>query len=299
MAEAVVTEPHPALAPAQLAALHGLRAAGRRPGIGEYARSLWAYRHFIVAFAHARNVATLTTARLGQLWHVLTPLTNAAVYYLIFGVILGTGGRIENFIAYLCCGIFIFGYTSAVASAGTVSVSSNLNMIRALQFPRASLPLSVTITQLQQLLVSMAVLIGIVLVTGEPPRLAWLTLIPLLLLQTVFSGGLAMLLARIGSKIVDLKQVMPFVLRTWLYGSGVFYSLTTATNDLPTWASTLLHLNPMLVFIELAREALITTNPASQFSVGSMWAVAVGWSLVMGVGGFLYFWRGEKEYGRG
>ncbi|GAA1400059.1 ABC transporter permease [Catellatospora coxensis] len=299
MAEAVVTEPYPTVAPAQLAARYGLRAAGERPGIREYIRSLWAYRHFIVAFANARNVATLTTARLGQLWHVLTPLTNAAVYYLIFGVILGTSDRIENFVAYLCCGIFIFGYTSAVASAGTVSITANLNMIRALQFPRASLPLSVTITQLQQLLASMAVLIAIVLVTGEPPRLAWLTLIPLLLLQTVFSGGLAMLLGRLGSKIVDLKQIMPFVLRTWLYGSGVFYSLTTATDNMPTWASTLLHLNPMLVFIELAREALITTTPPSHFSVESMWLVALGWAIVMGALGFFYFWRGEKEYGRG
>jgi teichoic acid transport system permease protein len=299
MAEAVVTEPHPALAPAQLATRYGLRAAGERPGLMEYIRSLWAYRHFITAFANARNVATLTTARLGQLWHVLTPLTNAAVYYLIFGVILDTSRGIDNFVAYLCAGIFIFGYTSAVASAGTSAISGNLNLIRALQFPRASLPLSVTITQLQQLLASMVVLMAIVLVTGEPPSLAWLALVPLLALQTVFSAGLAMLLARLGSKIVDMRQVIPFVLRTWLYGSGVFYSLTSATENLPSWASTVLHLNPMLVFIELAREALLVDTPPTNMSVPQMWLVAVGWAVVTGVGGFLYFWRGEKEYGRG
>lgn len=299
MAEAVVTEPYPALAPDQLAARHGLRVAGERPGLVEYVRRLWAYRHFIVAFANARNVATLTTARLGQLWHVLTPLTNAAVYFLIFGVILGTREGIPNFIGYLCAGIFIFGYTTQVASAGTAVISGNLNMIRALQFPRASLPLSVTLTQLQQLLAAMAVLIVIVLVTGEPITFAWLTLVPLLLLQTMFNAGLAMLLARLGSKMTDLRQIMPFVLRTWLYGSGVFFSLANVMSHLPGWAATLLKLNPMLVFIELAREALLVETPDPGMSHLYMWSMATAWALVMGIGGFLYFWRGEKEYGRG
>ncbi|WP_155368901.1 ABC transporter permease [Catellatospora vulcania] len=299
MAEAVVTEPYPALAPDQLAARHGLRVAGERPGLVEYARRIWAYRHFIVAFANARNVATLTTARLGQLWHVLTPLTNAAVYYLIFGVILGTRHNIDNFVGYLCAGIFIFGYTTQVASAGTGIISGNLNMIRALQFPRASLPLSVTLTQLNQLLAAMAVLIGIVLVTGEPITFAWLTLVPLLFLQTVFNAGLAMLLARLGSKITDLKQIIPFVLRTWLYGSGVFYSLANVMDHMPTWAATLLKLNPMLIFIELAREALLAGPNESGMTTTYMWTTATVWALVMGICGFLYFWRGEKEYGRG
>ncbi|GIF97226.1 ABC transporter permease [Catellatospora citrea] len=299
MAEAVVTEPYSAPAPAQLAARHGLRVAGERPALTDYVRRLWAYRHFILAFANAKNVATLTTARLGQLWHVLTPLTNAAVYYLIFGLILNTSRGIENFPAYLCAGIFIFGYTTQVVTGGTGAISGNLGMIRALQFPRASLPLSVTITQLQQLLAAMLVLMGIVLITGEPLTFNWLTLIPLLLLQTVFNAGLAMLVARAGSKITDLKQIMPFLLRTWLYGSGVFFNLAAATDGLPKWASTLLQLNPMSVFIELGREALLVNTPAPGISVLSMWLVALVWAVVVGIGGFVYFWRGEKEYGRG
>jgi teichoic acid transport system permease protein len=29
------------------------------------------------------------------------------------------------------------------------------------------------------------------------------------------------------------------------------------------------------------------------------WLVASGWALVVGVGGFLYFWTAEETYGRG
>ena len=81
---------------AELAARYRLRPSAARPGVFAYAGQLWARRHFIVGFATARNVAMYTEARLGQLWQVLTPLLNAAVYYLIFGLILDTSrGRAE------------------------------------------------------------------------------------------------------------------------------------------------------------------------------------------------------------
>ncbi len=66
----------------------GRRAA--RPPIPAYVRQLWRRRSFIMAFATARNIAMYTEARLGQLWQVLTPLLNAGVYFLIFGVMLNT-----------------------------------------------------------------------------------------------------------------------------------------------------------------------------------------------------------------
>jgi teichoic acid transport system permease protein len=300
MAEAVVTEPSSAaLAPAQLAALHGLRVAGDRPDLITYTRWLWRYRHFISTFASAKNLATFTTARLGQLWHVLTPLTNAAVYFLIFGVILNTQHGINNFVAYLCTGIFVFGYTQQATTAGVKAITDHLGLIRALQFPRACLPISATLTQLQQMAATMGVLMLIIVVSGEPLSFKWLLLIPVLLLQSVFNAGLALAVARLGSKIIDLKQIMPFVLRTWLYGSGVFYSLASVSKRLPEWASVILHANPLLVYIELAREALLEQPPPTGQSLTQMWLLAIVWAVAIGLGGYVYFWRGEKEYGRG
>ncbi|MCW2873038.1 MAG: O-antigen export system, permease protein, partial [Streptomyces oryziradicis] len=75
---------HDGLSAAELAAKYGLAVSGARPGLGEYVRQLWSRRHFIVAFATAKVQAQYTQARLGQLWQVMTPLLNAAVYYLIF-----------------------------------------------------------------------------------------------------------------------------------------------------------------------------------------------------------------------
>ncbi|GAB3957591.1 hypothetical protein GCM10027614_73360 [Micromonospora vulcania] len=153
-------------------------------------------------------------------------------------------------------------------------------------------------TQFQQLLASMVVLIGIVLVTGEPITLKWLMLVPALLLQAVFNAGVVLLVARMGAKASDLKQVMPFVLRTWMYGSGVLYNVSLF-EKLPGWATTLVQYNPMLVYIELARYALLEQAPLLNESLTRLWLVAVGWALVAGIGGYIYFWRGEQEYGRG
>src|SRR5262249_54736185 len=63
---------------------HDLQPASARPPALKYLRSLWQRRQFITGFATASNVAMYSEARLGQLWQVLTPLLNAAVYFLIF-----------------------------------------------------------------------------------------------------------------------------------------------------------------------------------------------------------------------
>lgn len=281
---------------AELAARHGLTVSGARPGLGAYVKQLWQRRHFIVAFANAKTRASYSDARLGQVWQILTPLLNAAIYYLIFGLMLKTNKGVPNFIAFLVTGIFVFGFTQSAVLAGTRSISGQLNLIRALHFPRASLPISFTIVQLQQLLISMVVLCGIVLAKGEPLTLKWLLVIPALMLQFVFNVGLSMIVARFGAVVTDINQLMPFILRTWLYTSGVFYSIDNFTKTAPAWVRHALDLNPIAIYIELVRDALIDSHTGVPTWT---WGAAAAWALVIGVGGFIYFWRAEERYGRG
>src|SRR3954452_5873610 len=90
MPETAVSESAAGVPLRELARRHGLSTAGARPSVPAYLRQLWAYRHFIHTYADARVSSSLSKTRLGRLWQVFTPLTNAAVYYLIFGVILNT-----------------------------------------------------------------------------------------------------------------------------------------------------------------------------------------------------------------
>jgi teichoic acid transport system permease protein len=286
------------LSPSQLAAKYGLTVSGARPGLAEYTRQLWGRRHFINEFAKARTAAQYTQARLGQLWQVMTPLLNAAVYYLIFGVLIGTRKGVDNFIAFLVTGIFIFTFTQSSVMSGVRAVAGNLGLIRALHFPRASMPIAFTLMQLQQLMMSMFVLIAIVLMTGEVPDASWLLIIPALITQWIFNTGLAMIVARLGSKMTDLAQLMPFMLRTWMYTSGVMYSIENLTSHAPHYVRVLLDINPAAVYIDLARFALIDSVTSSQLPP-HVWISAVAWAVLAGVGGYIYFWKAEEQYGRG
>nr|WP_042409868.1 ABC transporter permease [Streptacidiphilus carbonis] len=286
------------LSPGDLAARYGLAVSGKRPSLAGYTRQLWSRRHFIVAYATARLTAMYTAAKLGQIWQVMTPLLNAAVYYLIFGLLLGTKHDIPNFIAYLCTGVFVFQFTQSAVLSGTRSIADNLGLIRALHFPRACLPIAFTVIQLQQLLFSMAVLATIVLATGEPLTYRWLLVVPMLLLQSVFNSGLAMIMARIGAKTTDMAQLMPFIIRTWMYTSGVFWSVTTFTGKAPHWVAVILDNNPALIFNNLMRYALMDSVPASSLP-NHVWIITCAWAAVVGLGGYMFFWKAEEEYGRG
>jgi len=168
---------------AEMAAQYGLRPSSARPRLVSYLVKVWQRRHFILAYATARNVSMYTEARLGQLWQVLTPLLNSAVYYLIFGILFKANRGISNYTAYLVTGVFIFAFTERSIVVGSTVIRSNITLIRALHFPRACLPLAYVLVEFQQLLLSMVVLFAIVLGTGEPLTWYWLLLLPTLLLQ--------------------------------------------------------------------------------------------------------------------
>ncbi|MFC5827511.1 ABC transporter permease [Nonomuraea insulae] len=283
---------------AELARMHGLRPAIARPRFTVYLRHLWERRHFVLTYATSRNVSKYSGSALGQLWQVLTPLLNAAIYYVMFGLILGGSRNIPNYTAFLLTGMFVFTYTQRTVSAGAKSISGNLSLIRALHFPRASLPLAYTIQEVQQLAISMGVLLVIVVITGELPTLFWLMIPIVLVLQTMFNIGAGLILARIGSTMRDLNQLLPFIMRTWLYASGVFFAIhdkVVNSAGLPEWVATVMYLNPAASYIEWMRDILIGGHTPPQM----VWVSCTVWAFVALAAGFWYFWRAEDRYGRG
>jgi teichoic acid transport system permease protein len=315
---------------ADLAARYQLRPSAARPGVLAYIGQLWARRHFILAFATARNVAMYTEARLGQLWQVLTPLLNAAVYYLIFGIILGTNRGVPNFLAFLITGIFIFNFTQRAFITTSRVMPDSLPLIRALPFPRACLPIGYVLIELEQLAMALIVLTVIVLATGEPLTWYWLLAIPALALQMVFNVGMGLFLARLGAGADDFSQLMPFLVRTWMYSSGVMYSIQTiGTLRQHPAIVYLLQVNPAAVFISLVRNAILKTQrvaaPGSKpfnqqlcdlyyhnsklvsdsaychptITTSQLWLYGAGWAVLALVVGFLFFWEAETRYGRG
>jgi teichoic acid transport system permease protein len=322
---------------AALAAEYGLTPSAQRAPIGKYLRELGHRWSFIMGFATARNIAMYTEAKLGQLWQVLAPLLNAGVYFLIFGVIIKNVSRgVPDYLAFLVTGVFVFSFTQRTFISTSKVITDSLPLIRALQFPRASLPLAYVMIELQQMLLSMAVLFVLVLLEGEPLTWHWLLVVPALLLLIMFNAGIGLFAARTGARVNDFAQLLPFLMRTWLYVSGVIYSVQQVVAQHSQnfgWATTLLQVNPAAIYITLVRDALLASQRQSAFGAKPydaakckawafnssyaahhekasaychptfisthLWQIGAGWAVVALLFGFWFFWRKEVFYGRG
>ncbi len=282
---------------AELAHRNGLRPAATRPRFWSYVAQLWRFRQFTATYANGRAAAKYGRARLGRFWQIVSPIVNAGIYYVIFGFILRTQRGIDNFVVYLCIGMFLYTFLQSVATSGVSAITGQMGLLRAMHFPRASLPFAVTMTQIQNFMGSVAVLVAIVFVFGERFVLKWLYLLPTLALLVIFAFGLALLLARVGTKLPDVRQLMPYAMRVWMYTSGVFFNVEVFAANLPKWLVPIVEANPLLVYIELARYSLMDHAPLAS-TPSELWIKGAAWALIMLVVGFVYFWRGEAEYGR-
>ena len=270
----------------------GLVSASKIPPLSKYLKQTWQRRDFIMELARARNTAEYSDSLLGRIWQLLTPLLNAAIYFFIFGILLGTKKGIENYTTFLVAGVFVFNFMQVSVTIAANALPKNQLLIQAIHFPKLVLPLAAVVQQIQQYLVSLAVLIVIVLLTGEPVTLMWLAMPLVLILQILFTTGLGLIFARWGANTRDIKQLLPFFTRTWRYVSGVFFSITVFTATFADWVSTALVLNPGAVYIDLVRDSLMT----SQTNEPIIWIMGVFWALLFFLVGLIYFYRGEKKY---
>lgn len=284
----------PTLPAAELAAQHGLLKVGGRPPLHKYLAQIWERRHFTITLARSRAYSRNTGSFLGQLWTLLTPMLWAALYYLIFGLLLKTTGGLENFAVFLVCGIFIFRFVSSGMNNAATSIGRNNGLIQSLQFPRGLIPMAYTTAELLHLLPAIFVLLTVTFLTGEPLRWELLLLLPAVLLAYLFATGLAFICARLVAEISDLANLLPFVTRAMMYISGVFYPLS---HFVEKWGSfgAVLENQPLAVYLDLARSAVLPEITASP----QLWAWGAAWAVGTLVVGFVFFWHAEAKYGRG
>lgn len=227
-----------------------------------------------------------------MLWIVLRPLIQAAVYGTVFTLLLPRDTRPGNFVAFLVVGIFAFQFFGSCLNQGSRAVTSNLGLVRTLRFPRALLVLATIGTRALGLGPMLAVLVVLVLATGEPLTWRWLQLPLAFGLLVVFCLGVALVAARLTIHVRDLSEVLPFVVRLLFYTSGVFYSIERTVEG--SLLRTLLEVNPVATYLALPRGAVMQDLPADPWR----WAAGAGWAVGALLVGYVFFWAGEERYGR-
>ncbi|MDO8149358.1 ABC transporter permease [Isoptericola sp. b515] len=271
-----------------------LTQVGARPPISTYLGQLWSRRHFLWAEARAKVTSGTRETLLGQAWLVINPVLNGLAYYLIFGLILNTSRGIENFVGYLVIGVFLFQFTTQCVTNGAKSIQSGRNLIRAFTFPRASLPISVVLRSILNLIptIGAMLLIIVLLPPAESWSLAALLFPVVLVLQVMLATGLALLFARMTTVLPDIGQLLGVGMRIWLYASAVFFSVDRF-KEFPSIVG-IMEANPMYMVLDAARDCLLyATVPDA-----GTWIGLGAWSVGALVLGFLFFWQGEESYGQ-
>ncbi|MET3351810.1 UNVERIFIED_ORG: teichoic acid transport system permease protein [Arthrobacter sp. UYEF1] len=256
--------------------------------------TLWEYRHFVYYDSRARVMSGTAQDRLGGAWLILTPLLNGAVYYLIFGIMLGTGHGIDNFISYLIIGLFLFQYSTRSISTSARSMVANRNMLQAFRFPRATLPIAVNVREALSSVPTLIVMLLLVIFIppAEVISVKWLLLLPAVFLQSMFHLGISLIMARIVAFVPDVSHLLGFALRAWLYLSAVFFSVDRFAGT--PWIITIMNANPMFVVLDIARDCLLyDTWPTTV-----RWLTLCIWALGSLSVGIVFFWRAEERYGR-
>lgn len=271
-----------------------LRRVGSRPPLREYFTELWDRRHFIWAGARGAALTRYANERLGVLWYIIRPILDAAFYGVIFGLVLQVSRGMENFVAWIVIGIFMFQLTSQAISGGVSLIRGSKAMLRAFAFPRASLAVSLIVRELMMAMPAIAImLVGIILVPPhEIPTITWSFFPVILLLHTTLNLGLALFFGWLGAVLPDLAQAMSFVTRVLMYASAVIFPIDQFL-DHPT-VMAVIQANPIYVVLDLYRTVLIdgVVPPVTE------WTTLVAWSLGALLIGFTAFWLDEERYTR-
>ncbi|WP_020013430.1 ABC transporter permease [Promicromonospora sukumoe] len=279
----------------KLVTLGNLSRVGARPPLGQYARLLWARRHFLWADARAKVASGTRQSLLGKAWLVLNPLIDGAVYYLVFGLLMKTERSVDNFVGYLLIGVFLFQFTTQSINGGARSVQTGKNLIRAFTFPRAALPISVVLRNLLNLGPTLVTLAALIYFVPPAEEYTWrlALVVGALALQVMFTTGISLLVARWAAALPDITNLIGMAMRVWLYASAVFFSFDHLLADKPelkVW----LEANPMFIVLDIVRDCVLyATTPDPM-----RWIVLGGWAVGTLVIGFVVFWRAEESYGR-
>jgi teichoic acid transport system permease protein len=278
---------------AALASRWGLERVGARPPLPTYVKEAWRRRHFATELAKSKVIAANAENRLGLLWELLNPILLACVYYFAFGLLLGTHKDSDNFIAFLLCGVLSWYLLNRSIRQGSSSVTGNRALVRSLHFPRIILPISVVLRQMLSFYTNFIVLICVALITGEGFRWQWILGPMDVILMGVFAAGAAMLAGWATSRWPDFGDLLPFLLRMWMYFTGIFFDVHIRYKHAPHIIQLIAYYNPGAVYLQIMRHAFIGSVPIDNL----VWVWAFVWAVLFIVVGSVVFWRAEERYG--
>ena len=250
-------------------------------------RELWEFRELLYYLVWRSIKVRYKQTFLGASWAVLQPLLTM----LVLSIFLGRLARVPSsgipYPLFAYAGLVVWTFFTSALSQSTQSIVEQQAMITRVYFPRILLPLSGVLAATVDMLLSLPVLIGLMLLYGfAPGRAAWS--IPLfLVLAAAAALGIGLWLSALNVRYRDVRYAIPFLIQLWFLSTPVMYPSSLLPNP---WR-VLYGINPMAGVVEGFRWGLLGTELH-----GGLLLVSIAIILIALVGGFHYFRRMEATF---
>jgi lipopolysaccharide transport system permease protein len=186
-------------------------------------QELYQYRALLWALSMRELRARYRASVLGFLWTFLNPTLSMAVYGLVFGVLMDNARPRYPF--YLFCGLLPWIAFSSSVLGGTTSVSDRKDLLTKVRFPAQVLPAYVVLTNLINFVLSLPLLFLLGLAFEDVPSWHLVYVVPLLLLQTLFTLSITYLLSAINVAFRDLQHIMANVMQLAFFLTPVLWDV--------------------------------------------------------------------------
>jgi lipopolysaccharide transport system permease protein len=260
------------------------------PPTGWFALNLaevWRYRDLLYLLAR-RDISTrFRQSVIGYGWAILRPLLTAAIFTLVFSVLL----KVETDVPYpifAFAGLMPWLYFTNSLSGVTTSIVGGSSLLTKVYFPRLVLPLAKVAVGLVELAIQFIVVLGLMAYYRYLP--GWqILLIPLFIMVAVVTAlAFGIWLTALNVKYRDIGMAVPFLIQIWMYLCPIVYPISMV----PESYRTIYAINPMVGVIEGFRWSLLGSAPPNwtMVAVSLMAVAAVLFS------GLVYFRKVETTF---
>ena len=211
--------------------------------------AIWRYRSFVIGSVKREFQNKYRNSLLGAAWTIFNPLAMIVVYTTIFSKVMGN--RLQGadtpyaYSIYLCAGLLTWGLFAEITGRSQTVFLENANLIKKLQFPRICLPVILVLNALVNFGIIFGLFTVFLIVSGNFPGWVFLAIIPVLLVQILFSIGLGMTLAVLNVFFRDVGQFFTILLQFWFWFTPIVYPVTA----LPAAVRELIVWNPLVAVI--------------------------------------------------
>ena len=241
-------------------------------------KEIFVYRELLFSLAMRDIQIRYKQASIGIAWVVLQPIITTAIFTFVFSYLAKIPSNGIPYPVFVLSGLLMWQYFSRVLTEGSLSLVANSGIITKIYFPRALIPLIVTIVAAVDFFLSFLILSILMLLFGV--AFQWtIVFVPFILLCAgLLAYSISLLLSPLNAIYRDIGIVLPFLVQIAMYLTPVIYPLSI----IPDRWRFIFEFNPAATIIESMRWTMLGQEMPSLFSFGFL-LFTIGLFFTLGI----------------